>query len=194
MKFYYHFRRTDLTFEERTGEADAFSAAIGRVVLNFSELESRLTVALSKIHGLDEETGQILTCEISFNDKVDMLASTVRHRGEKMTFYNESVDAIDMFSELATLCLKAKELRDQVMHSSWTYLSDRKSRRRRVTAKAMEGLYVDEEDVDANYLLDIADFVCNVTWDVDEFFYDLNEPAKLETDARKTNFPSFCCI
>ena len=83
-----------------------------------------------------------------------------------------------MRSELMKLCFKAEELRNQVIHSSWagSYLTNAKVRRK-VTAKASKGLNIHEEDIDAGYLLDIADFIICVAMDVEEFFLEMSAKA-----------------
>ncbi|WP_289282075.1 hypothetical protein, partial [Methylophaga sp. UBA5088] len=53
--YYYNPEHTSFTFEERTGDPDSFSTAIGRIVLNFSELEMQISKAIVLCLGADPE-------------------------------------------------------------------------------------------------------------------------------------------
>ena len=175
MKHFEDFKRTGDSFEERTGVPDAFSAAIGRINLNFSDLEDRVALEIGKLFKIDESLAQIITCELSFKNKLHILSSLVRHFLRTRKFNTGHGDPLEVLSELIGLCFKAEELRNQIFHSSWSgaYLRDEKAKRRKVTAKARRGLNIHHEEIDSGYLLDIADFIICVSVDVEEFFYDV---------------------
>lgn len=174
MKYYddCEFERTGCCFEERTGDPDTFSSAIGRITLNFSELEDQVCLAITKLLAVSENIGFIITAESSFRNRMHLLGSLVRHLASTTKFNTGPNDAVEMFSELMALCFKAEELRNQILHSSYTgaYLSDAKATRKKLTAKASKGLVVHDEEIDSGYLLDIADFIITIAMQVEEFF------------------------
>jgi hypothetical protein len=43
-------------------------------------------------------------------------------------------------------------------------------RRTKTTAKASRGIHVSSEDLSADYLLDVYEYILNVDWVLDEFF------------------------
>ncbi|MBI4293427.1 MAG: hypothetical protein HY661_18280 [Betaproteobacteria bacterium] len=168
---------TGFTFEERTGDPDSFSAGIGRVVLNFSELESQLSAAIASCLKLDPSVGRIVTSEISFAVKMHMLSSLTRHLATTRTFNVGRDDPIDGWAKISAQCFRAEELRNQIMHSQWSgpYLRDMKAVRHKFTAKASRGLAEHTEIVTSARLLDIADYIGTVAYFVEEFFYDADE-------------------
>jgi hypothetical protein len=176
------FCRTGYSFEERTGDADPVSAAIGRITLWFSQLEDNLSTAVHRLLKLDLEMGEIVTSELSFKAKVHLMASLARKHIPTRRFNTGDIDAEELLDELVARCFKAEELRNQVLHSSWIgpFLSDGKVFRRKVTAKASRGLHVHQEEMDAGYLLDVADFICCVGDYVNEYFYEPSEEVSLK--------------
>jgi len=58
MGFIERFRRSSETFEQRTGEPDEFSCAIGRIAIWFSGLDDEVTRTISHIIRLDEATSR----------------------------------------------------------------------------------------------------------------------------------------
>ena len=167
------------SFEERTGDPDSFSTGIGRVVLNFSALEGALSIAIARCLSLDAPLGKIVTAELSFKLKVHMLSSLVRHLAPHAKFNVGIDEPIQCWSKISSQCFRGEELRNQVLHSQWSgaYLRDMKAHRHKVTAKATRGLAEHIEIVDSSRLLDIADYIVNVTIFLEEFFL------VLETDA-----------
>lgn len=174
---YYNPETTGDSFEDRTGDPDSFSAGIGRVVLNFSELESQLSTGIAKCLTLDKTLGRIVTSEISFAVKVHMLSSLIRHLAPKRRFNVGNDDPISSWAKISAQCFRAEELRNQVMHSEWSgpYLKDLKAVRRKFTAKAARGLSEHSEIVTSARLLDIADYIISVAIFVEEFFYEVEK-------------------
>lgn len=168
---------TGYSFEERTGDPDSFSAGIGRVVLNFSELESQLSAGIANCLSLDQSRGRVVTSELSFRVKVHMLSSLIRELLPGRRFNVGRDEPIECWSRISAQCFRAEELRNQVMHSEWSgpYLRDLKAVRRKFSAKASRGLSEHVEIVTSARLLDIADYIITVALFVEEFFYDVDE-------------------
>jgi hypothetical protein len=74
------FRRSGHTFQERTGDPDEFSCAIGRIAIWFSGLEDEVVETITVLLGTDQVTAEILISEASFKNRVHLLASLVRKR------------------------------------------------------------------------------------------------------------------
>jgi hypothetical protein len=170
MTFIERFQRSTYSFEERTGAPDEFSCAIGRIAVWFSSLEDEITHTISHVLRLDQTTSAILTAELAFKNKVHLFSSLVRARYDLSTAVGSS--SLEVYlSELVARIFEAEQLRNQIMHSSWIgpFLKDGRAERRKVTAKASKGHFVASEEVDAAYLLDVADFICCVMMEVENF-------------------------
>ena len=177
MKHYNGFNRSGRLFTERDGVPDELFTAIGMIAVTFSELEDRVSEAIVSLLGIKHGTGNIVVAEMSFRAKVNLFASLVRHCAADRSFTIPNAPVTEVLQELCTNILKAEELRNTVMHSSWVGLDmyDEKIVRRKVTAKLKHGLRIAEEEVDSGYLLDIVEFTNAVTTDVVGFMSELQK-------------------
>jgi len=178
MKHYYGFNRSGRSFTERDGVPDELFTAIGMIAVTFSELEDRVSEAIvSLLGGIKHGTGNIVVAEMSFRAKVNLFASLVRHCDADRSFTIPNAPVTEVLQELCINILKAEELRNTVMHSSWVglYMYDEKIVRRKVTAKLKHGLRIAEEEVDSGYLLDIVEFTNAVITDVVGFMSELQK-------------------
>jgi hypothetical protein len=164
------FQRSVDNFEERTGEPDEFSCALGRIAVWFAELEHEITQTISYLLSIDEITAGIVTAELSFRNKLHLLASLVRARFD-LSHALGSFTLKQYLEELVARTFEVEQLRNQIMHSRYigNFLSPGQVRRSKITAKASRGVSVVSEQVDAGYLLDIADFICYIMMEQDTF-------------------------
>jgi len=165
------FSRSGDSFSDRTGDPDEFSCAIGRIAIWFSGLEDEISKTIGFLLGVDDTTCEIVTSEASFKNKIHLLASLVRKRfPTSMPFY-DGLTLDDYLKEFVARVFEAEQMRNQIMHSSWAgpFLRDQRAERRKVTAKASRGHQATSEVVDSGYLLDIADYICNMMWEVEGF-------------------------
>jgi hypothetical protein len=171
-EYYLNPEFTGDTFEERTGDPDSFSAGIGRIVLNFSELEAQISRGIVKCLELDEKRGRIVTAEISFKNKVYILSSLIKHLSGQWKFNVGDNDTLKCWEKIEKQCFRAEEKRNQIMHSEWAgpYLRDLKANRIKYSAKAKSGLKKQIEPIDSGGMLDIADYIITVAVYVEEFF------------------------
>jgi hypothetical protein len=175
MKHYQEFKRTGVSFEEMVGRPDEISCAVGRVAMNFSDLEDELSKGITQLLRIDSEQGSIVCAELSFKTKLHLFASLFRKTLAGRTTQG-GYDPLEVLDDLVTLCFRAEELRNQVLHSSWIHRHvDQRIDRRKVTAKASRGLRVHTETVDSGYLLDTADYVAYAAMMVDEFMLVLDD-------------------
>jgi hypothetical protein len=177
MKHYNGFNRSGRSFTERGGVPDELFTAIGMIAVTFSELEDRVSEAIVSLLGINHGTGNIVVAEMSFRAKINLFASLIRHCEADRSFTIPNAPVAEVLQELCTNILKAEELRNTVMHSSWVGLDmcDEKIVRRKVTAKLKQGFRIAEEEVDSGYLLDIVEFTNAVITDVVGFMSELQK-------------------
>ena len=173
--YYYNPEKTGASFEERTGDPDTFSAGIGRIVLNFSELECQISNGIITCLELDAERGRIVTSELSFKSKVHILSSLVKYLVPKWKFNVGNNDALECWTKIEKQCFRAEEKRNQIMHSEWSgpYLKDLKADRIKYTAKARSGLKKQVESINSGDMLDIADYIIYIAVLVEEYFFKI---------------------
>jgi len=172
LKYFEEFQPSGYTFRERIGEPNAFDAGIGNIAIWFSELEEIVSKTLLQLLVLIPPYGRIVTSELSFKNKVDMMASLVRQRLPSTRFNVGDDPPVEVLDELVKILFQAEELHNRIMHSSWvvTRLKGDRWTRVKLTAKASHGLSEQSEEMGPDELLDIADFIVNVGQNVEEFF------------------------
>lgn len=163
MKYFNDTISSGQTFEERIGDPDKFDASLGRIVEGFSFLERTLSNVIILILDVTNEIGNIITAELSYKNKINLFSSLFKNNID--IFKKVHSDIETQFTELLSLCNKAEEIRNQIIHSS--YVSDRY--RVKVTAKAKKGLNKNVEEVNPDHLLNIADFIVYVGMSVEAF-------------------------
>jgi len=151
-------------FESKIGEPEKFDAALGQIVESFSFLDETLSNVIILLLDIENNLGYILTAELSYKNKINIFGSLIKNNIEKYKkSSHEDIEA--QFKELLSLCNKAEELRNQIMHSS--YVANRY--RIKTTSKAKKGLKKTIEAVNPDYLLDIADFIAGVGLHIEKF-------------------------
>jgi len=181
MKYYEDFRISSDTFEERIGEPEKFDAALGRIVSGFSFLEDTARNVVCMLLSRDARIGKIVCAELGFRQKLDVLASLVWHRlasenvldairqSELVRGAAPRVDDVDAagarerFNEILHLCRRAEELRNQYLHSSYSFTA-----RSKMTAKARRGLQITTEPTNPDIVLDVADFIVSTAMILEE--------------------------
>jgi hypothetical protein len=159
------------TFEERIGEPEAFEAAVGKIAMNFSDLEHTVGRFVRYLTGLQPGRPTIDPVSLSFGRKVDLLASTVSELKDVLPFNTGPAPADEFFGELEHNCIQADALYRQIMGARW-------GGRRENGAIEMLGSdnsagEQNEQSIgalNAHQLLDIADFICCVEMELDQFF------------------------
>jgi hypothetical protein len=170
MKYFHPFEHTGYTFAERIGNPEEVPAAIGFVALRFAALEDSISLAIARVLAVEPDVGQTIVAEMAFKNKVHLLGSLLHRSASDPRLNIGNAEPLEFIRELIIQCFRAEELRNQVMHSSWTWIYPDQVRRRKVTAKAGRGLHIRDEELDSGYLLDIADFIISVSMDVEQLF------------------------
>jgi hypothetical protein len=84
VKFFHGFERTGEGFAERVGGPDEFHDAMGRIALNFSDLENTSSIVIVLLSGTDPEVGHILAAELAFERSRRTLRDCLRsHRKQR---------------------------------------------------------------------------------------------------------------
>lgn len=175
MKHFSEFASSGDSFADRYGDPDEASSAIGLVAVAFSDLEEGLSAAIEKLLGVDAVVARVVTCEMSFRNKVNAMASLIRSLKPDREINLGTADRSSLVSELAAACFRAEEMRNQIMHSIWTG-SGREGgsmTRTKYSAKASHGLRRQVENLNSAYLLDVADYISMVAFDLTEVFLTL---------------------
>ncbi len=175
-----------LTFRERIGEPNAFDAGIGRIVLCFIDIEVLVSKAILQLLVLIPRYGRIVTSELSFKNKVDMMASLVRQRLPTTRFNVANGPPGEVLNELVKILFQAEELHNRIMDSTWVpaRLKDDLWKRVKLTANASHGFSEKSEEMGPDDLLDIADYIGCVGMNVEEFFLDIETRSPLEDSCK----------
>jgi hypothetical protein len=161
MKYCPDFEISHISFASRIGRPTEFDAAIGRVALAFSGLEDATRNVILLLSGTDRKAAHIMTAQLSFRQKVDVLASLGKLRIETAVKEDERLATAEHFAEIMSMCQKAEEMRNTYIHSSYEYYGRGRKRtfRAKFSARARHGLNVSMEKLDASLLLDVHDYV-----------------------------------
>ena len=157
-KFFAGFENSPYSLEERGIETDDFTKSLGLLIIAFSDLENELEILIHKLIGIDTEIGTILTAELSYRNKVTLIASLMK---KKRNSINENIDPefIDEFiEEFIKMLFKCEELRNQLTHSFYLDNNNNGAIRIKVSAKS-SGYKRIEEKIETSFILDVYDFI-----------------------------------
>lgn len=145
--------------------------SLGKVTIVFAFLENQLLVAIAHLLPTDDDEVEMILAEMSFKNRVNLLASLMRHRIDDTEFNFGGFDPQKTISELVSICTKAEELRNKVVHSQWELEpTTQKVRRRKTTSKATPGLRFQYEYFEVEELYKIVNFVGYVTKCIGDVF------------------------
>lgn len=157
-KIFANFETSPYTLDQRGIEVDDFTKSIGLVAISFSDLENQLEKLIHRILKIESDIGEILTSELSFKNKVFLIASLMRKK-KHLIKKNVFPELIDQFiEEFCKMLFKCEELRNQLIHSLFINYGDKGATRVKVTAKSV-GHRKKEELLETSYVLDVYDFI-----------------------------------
>jgi hypothetical protein len=156
MKYYRDFTRSGHSFAERSGDPDEFTSAMGSIAFHFADMEEAARHMIVLLAGLQSDVGRIITAEMSFRLKLEVLGSLINLRIQGIADPVAREEIREETAELLAICQKSEDMRNTYFHSS--YSLDRI--RTKTTAKRKHGLRIVTEKVDSALLLDVADFIC----------------------------------
>ena len=162
---------------------DAHCLAIGRITVAFSELDSWLN---SFIWALicpfeDQHIGQIITAEVSFSKKIDLLTALFKYRCKDTAKQKQLKDLLARVAKL-------EQERNAVQHSLWLHQSENMEEvtRLKITAKRRHGLHHTKEIVTAKPLEDIVKELQTATSELASFHVDFS----IALDEQNSKFKS----
>ena len=146
--------------------SDVHCLAIGRITVAFSDLDSWLDSFIWPLIVPFEEqhVGQIVTAELSFSKKIDLLASLFKYRCKDPVKQSELKALLACISEL-------EHKRNTIQHSLWIRQSenDEEATRLKFTAKRKYGLNHAKEVVTAESLNDLVEQLSKARSDLFSF-------------------------
>lgn len=143
---------------------DNFLAALGLITANFQVLEKYTEFFVWSLIGQDQEIGQIVTSQMSFDRICDTLYSLFRYRTQN----SEMIKELD---NIIQRTFQAEEKRNSVIHSSWLGLGspDSSITRFKITSKWKKGLKHQYEEMTPGDLRKIALFIKQVQEELQSF-------------------------
>lgn len=118
--------------------------AVGKTALLFEELDDQISTAISFLLRRGDQVGRIVTCELSFRAKVNLLQALFR---------NERPDSehLEELRDLCGACLQIEHRRNQVTHSNWRQaFNGTDVTRHKYTARGKHGLREQAESLTLN--------------------------------------------
>lgn len=165
MKYYSDFSYSDPKEAQFPDSPTNLAEALGAVILNFNDLDNQLAVSIGYLLQKGDRIGQIVTAELSFKNKLNLLASLFRECAPKS-------EEFDRLGEIVTLCFTVEKLRNQIIHSSWKQdPSSSVTFRSKYTARHKVGLREQREDLTPAQVGEIAVHSGYVIFLLDEFMY-----------------------
>jgi len=120
--------------------SDPFSSGLGRVVEAFAVLEERVSAAIANLLGVSPGLGALVTANMSFGDKLRLMASLVRHVAPSRQFNAGCFAQLDVLDAIVRTCTTCEELRDGAIRSAWRHTESVPSAEPRFTAAQLAGI------------------------------------------------------
>ena len=139
--------------------------AIGEVVNGFEQLDDQMATAIAFLLRRGEYVGRIVTAELSFKAKVNLLAVLFAHERPQSEYVAD-------LRELAAACLQVEGRRNQIVHSRWLPEGDGHSVKRiKHTARGKKGLRTDEEGLAPDQVDAVWQHCAYLDWSLDQMMY-----------------------
>jgi len=161
------------SYRDLLGEPSEIEAALGRVILSFGELEDALSCVISLLIGRGPSVGQIVTAGLSFRRKMDVLASLARYSIENRKGDDNELNRL---KELTGVCLRAEQMRNQVIHSSYLL-----GFRVKTSASSKKGLRTTISLVDSAAIMNAADYCAYAAEMVELYPIDMGEASSVDS-------------
>ena len=158
MKYCHDFEISHQSFASRIGRPTEFDAAIGGIALAFSELEDATRNVILLLSGTDRKAAHIMTAQLSFRQKLDVLASLVKLRVETVV-QDERAATKEHSAEIMSICHRAEEMRNAYIHSSYSDERRKRAFRAKFSARERHGFKISLERLDTSLLLDVCDYI-----------------------------------
>ena len=133
---------------------ETFLSALGRVTLEFSQLEWFLKASIAILLEKDMEVCHAATAQASFQQLLNIFASLFRLGVDEPKL-------IEKLGEVLKEIVEAAQKRNRIIHSTWFGVADNDELGHfiRVTAKRSRGLSHEERETEPGELTEIADSI-----------------------------------
>jgi len=148
---------------DHKGNPYTVESAIGRIVLNFADLEREFSSVIAFLLQVKPEAGSTVTAELSFKNKLNLISALYR----QCTVDQES---LDWFSALMKLLQKCEELRNQIVHSHWFDAREAGVLRVKPANSQRKGHFVKSEELLPMHLMNISDYIAYTIEKTCEYF------------------------
>ncbi len=137
---------------------------IGRITVHFALLEDVISRFIWHFISSEQRLGQIITAELSFRGLLALLSSLHKHRVTDP----ETLAELDKLLKQAT---RAEEKRNLIIHSCWAGDEGETDTALRIkfTAKKSKGFKFHSEEMAADDLAEICDFIDEIVVEVEDF-------------------------
>jgi hypothetical protein len=164
--------RSSATYEERVGPPEELPAVIGLITLHFQALDEELSKRIAQMINSETAICDIVTAELSFQNKLNLFASLYYLIKSKSKFNAIPGFQDQHFEEIIKACVKCEEFRNQIIHSSIvrSWETDFKIIRKKKRAKIKKGFVETNQEIDIPYLFDISDFIISIVMEIEEYF------------------------
>lgn len=157
------------------GTSASVFEAIGEAVNGIEQLDDQIVNAISFLLRRGEQVGRIVTTELSFRAKVNLLAVLFAHDRPRSEYLSE-------LRELTAAFLQVEERRNQIVHSMWRRGSDGLGMTRiKHTARGKQGLRMQCETLEPDQVDALWQHCAYLDWSLDQLMYaefgsDYGEP------------------
>lgn len=147
---------------------DQHFRCIGKVAAYFTLLEEMLSYVIWSFIGSEQPLGQIITAGLSFKQKISLLSSLYLYR------MNRDKEPAEL-KKLLSRATQSEDKRNTILHSVWGGYGRRPGKRldtvARIKPTTKRAQRYKSQDMTAQDLNEIADFIAEVEYDVDKFFF-----------------------
>jgi len=165
VKYYDEFKYPNPSEPPFPGDSASVPEALGEAVIWFEELDEQFSTAISFLLRRGDTVGQIVTAELSFKGKVNLLTAMFRQE------VPQSKHLLQL-DELAGACIQIEQKRNQVVHSKWrNELDGPGMTRMKYTARGKAGLQHQSETLTSAQVQAIAHHCGYLAHSVDELMY-----------------------
>ncbi len=137
-------------------------APLGKVVVNFGVLETILSfsiwILLVGNSAVEQRTGQIVTAELNFKNKISLFSSLYQHKFPERKPFDE-------LTEIRKKLTEANRKRNRLLHSTWLAGGVRSA----ITAKEKHGIRFEFENMNSKKIEETSEFIAKVSHEVQEF-------------------------
>ncbi|MEM9363453.1 MAG: hypothetical protein AAGA43_12500 [Bacteroidota bacterium] len=130
------------TYERNPNFPGELQAAVGQISIEFQSLEDTISEVIIELIEVERDIGEILTVEMSFKNKVNLLGSLLHKLKSKFrSSFESDVDQDLYYKYLIKALFKCEELRNQTLHSTIAFDIDTNQLLRKKTSSKAKKVF-----------------------------------------------------